>query len=69
MLYKALEGKILHPKILYPARLSSRNSADKQKLKEYSNRTIERTTERTYLNRKEARIYRKEKITIGKQIT
>ena len=42
-IFKALKGKNLHPRILYPARLSfiiegeRKNFSNKQKLKEYSN--------------------------------
>ena len=66
-----LKGKNLKPRILYPARLSLRigeikNFSEKQKLKEYSNTKTERNSESSSLSRKEARIYRKGKITIQK---
>ena len=41
-----------------------KNSSDKQKVKEYSN--TKGNTEKSSLNRKAVRIYRKEKIIIGK---
>jgi len=42
VIYSLLKGKILHPRILYPARLSFRideeiKNSDKQKLKDFIN--------------------------------
>ena len=72
--FKVLKGKNLQPRILYPARVSFivegeiKNFSDKQKLKEYSNTKpiLKKNIKRPSQNRKEARIYRKEKITVGK---
>ena len=65
---KFLKEKILHPRILYPARMSFKigeikNFSKKQKL----NNNSKRKNERASLNKKEVRRYRMEENTIGKQ--
>ena len=66
MIYSLLKGKILQPRILYPARLSFRGdgeikNSDKQKLKEFIN--IKPTLKGSSPNGKEERIYKKENST------
>ena len=72
-IFKALKGKNLHPRVLYPARFSFRigeikNFSEKQKLKEHINTkyALKEILKRSSVIRKEARNYGKEKNTIGK---
>ena len=69
------ERKDLQPRILYPARLSFKIEGEIQFLRHVKGKTIEQyqtcsegNIERSSLNRKEARIYRKEQITGGNKL-
>ena len=71
-IFKVLKGKNLQPRILYPFRREGerKNISDKQKQRTQQHKIyLKENIERSSLNRKNVRIYRKEKITIIKKIT